>query len=393
MISSLTEPLLYISIAQTFFVTLLIVTKNQSNYTDRFLIGWLGCLGIGSVLNLLRLHYNTFFQPPPVVDTLLAVSNPLMLYYARSLVIPDYKFNRKEAYLLAPFIALVVGVASISFRRFVGLEPPGVAYGPNKVEFDTGKAILILTLVFAYVVFYSFQTFKAINSNQKHLEDNYSIKSEEVQLRWLKYVAIVMFASQIWIFFSLAFSWYFNENMGLYAGLRIAITTAGNVLLIYLLTYFGIKQPSLFSKYHHSLPEEAQKEEENAHAKLLNKTEAERYLAQLKVYMERDKPHIRPNLSAVELAEYLGISRHHLTELLNEHHGLNFYTFVNQYRIEEVKRKFDDRAYDHLTLLAIAYDSGFNSKSAFNLTFKQSTGQTPSAYRKQILAQRPENPS
>ena len=56
----------------------------------------------------------------------------------------------------------------------------------------------------------------------------------------------------------------------------------------------------------------------------------------------------------------------------------------SQYRINHVKKLFEDKEYFNSTIINIAYDSGFNSKSAFNTAFKKQTGMTPSAYRKQI---------
>jgi AraC-like DNA-binding protein len=60
--------------------------------------------------------------------------------------------------------------------------------------------------------------------------------------------------------------------------------------------------------------------------------------------------------------------------------GMNFYNLVNEYRIKEVKERMKSDDYRQLTILAIAYDSGFNSKSSFNTIFKEKTGETPSEY-------------
>ena len=59
----------------------------------------------------------------------------------------------------------------------------------------------------------------------------------------------------------------------------------------------------------------------------------------------------------------------------------NFYTLINEYRVQEVIRRMNDKQYQMYTLLAIALDAGFNSKSAFNRIFKQITGKTPSEYK------------
>jgi len=66
----------------------------------------------------------------------------------------------------------------------------------------------------------------------------------------------------------------------------------------------------------------------------------------------------------------------------------NFYTFINEYRVEEVKKRLVDHQYDHLTFLAIAYECGFNSKSSFNFIFKKSTGMTPSEFKKKRMDSR-----
>ena len=64
--------------------------------------------------------------------------------------------------------------------------------------------------------------------------------------------------------------------------------------------------------------------------------------------------------------------------------GKNFYKLVNEYRVEEVKKRMVNPEYKNLTILAIAYDSGFNAKSSFNTIFKESTGMTPSGYQRSL---------
>jgi len=87
-----------------------------------------------------------------------------------------------------------------------------------------------------------------------------------------------------------------------------------------------------------------------------------------------------------DLSNQLEIPRHFLSEVINEHMGMNFYTLVNSYRVEEVKRRLEDPEFKYLTILAIAYDSGFNAKSSFNTIFKDKTGITPSEYQKTVSA-------
>jgi len=80
----------------------------------------------------------------------------------------------------------------------------------------------------------------------------------------------------------------------------------------------------------------------------------------------------------------LEIPAHHLTQALNEYLNKNFYTLVNEHRIEEAKQMLRNPRYNHLTVLAIAHDAGFNSKSSFNMTFKKWVGVTPSEFRLEV---------
>ena len=102
--------------------------------------------------------------------------------------------------------------------------------------------------------------------------------------------------------------------------------------------------------------------------------------------MSEDKPYLNSDLTLNDLSEKLEISSHNLSEILNTQLNQNFFDFVNQYRIDEVKKNLADQKMDHLTLLSIAFDAGFNSKSGFNAIFKRYTNLTPSQYRQTVRA-------
>ncbi|MEZ4851347.1 MAG: helix-turn-helix domain-containing protein [Bacteroidia bacterium] len=87
-----------------------------------------------------------------------------------------------------------------------------------------------------------------------------------------------------------------------------------------------------------------------------------------------------------QLAEMLDILPNHLSQLINEKEGRNFYQFVNHYRVEEFKRRVELPESKHLSLLGLAMECGFNSKSTFNSVFKQMVGVTPSGYVRGILS-------
>ena len=113
----------------------------------------------------------------------------------------------------------------------------------------------------------------------------------------------------------------------------------------------------------------------------LSSQDIARYKEKLLAYLEREKPYTENDLKAQDLADLLGIPSYQLSQIINTELHRNFYDLINSYRIEEAKRRLTDPANQHFTILAIAYDVGFNSKSAFNSAFKKYTKMTPSQYK------------
>jgi len=101
----------------------------------------------------------------------------------------------------------------------------------------------------------------------------------------------------------------------------------------------------------------------------------------LKNAIKQNRYYLDPELSLSSLAEKLGLTTHELSRIINSALKKSFNEFISEYRVAEVIRKMQDPAYDHITLLGIAFESGFNSKSTFNLTFKKITGKTPAEYK------------
>ena len=103
----------------------------------------------------------------------------------------------------------------------------------------------------------------------------------------------------------------------------------------------------------------------------------------LKQAMKTNCYYREPGLSLSSLAEKLGIGPHELSRIINTALKKSFADFINEFRVRDITVKMQDPAYDHLTLLGIAFESGFNSKSNFNRAFKQVTGKTPIDYKKE----------
>ena len=113
---------------------------------------------------------------------------------------------------------------------------------------------------------------------------------------------------------------------------------------------------------------------------LMSAAEIEKVLEIFGKGMKDEKWFLNPSLSLPELADYVNISSNKLSWLLNEQIGQNFNEYINSFRLENFKEKALDPANSHLTLIALAYESGFNSKSVFNAFFKKTEGLTPKAW-------------
>ncbi|MDG5491302.1 helix-turn-helix domain-containing protein [Psychroserpens sp. SPM9] len=117
---------------------------------------------------------------------------------------------------------------------------------------------------------------------------------------------------------------------------------------------------------------------------LLNKDEIEKYTKELEQIMMDYKLYLNPDLSLKDLASYLELPTNYVSQLLNLGFQKNFSEYVNTFRVEEFKERVLLEENKSLTIMAVAYDSGFNSKTVFNTFFKKLVGMTPNDYRKSL---------
>ncbi len=111
--------------------------------------------------------------------------------------------------------------------------------------------------------------------------------------------------------------------------------------------------------------------------------------ARLLELMERDRLYLDPEITLPKLAQALDVPAAHLSQVLNDLLGRNFYEFVNRYRVEAAQRRLSGPAAGRDKLITVALDCGFNSLATFNRVFKEMSGRTPSEFRKAAAARRP----
>lgn len=115
---------------------------------------------------------------------------------------------------------------------------------------------------------------------------------------------------------------------------------------------------------------------------LLDQNTASEYTDKLLDFTHTEKPYLNPNLSLRKLADLVEIHSNHLSWILNEQIGKNFNEFINHFRVEHFKKLALDSTNAHFSLIGLAYESGFNSKTVFNTFFKKEVGMTPKEYVK-----------
>jgi AraC-like DNA-binding protein len=121
-------------------------------------------------------------------------------------------------------------------------------------------------------------------------------------------------------------------------------------------------------------------EESDKKNPLIKESMANKLLQKLLKHMEENQPYLNPELSLRTLAEEINLDPNKLSWLINERLHKNFNDLINHYRIETFKTLATDPANANITILGLAYDSGFNSKTTFNTRFKEETGMTPKQF-------------
>jgi len=243
---------------------------------------------------------------------------------------------------------------------------------------------LILTAFSGTVyILLTFKLFKRLDIN---IFNNFS-NSVYIDLDWLR--MLVLLFGVIWTaLISITvihhvfhmFSMVFCTD-GLFLSLSVFVILIG---------YFGLKQKVIFTNESFIVTDDFSRIQTKYSGSRLNELEEKQYAEKLLSHMESSRPYLNPDLTLPLLAVELGMSSHLLSQVINEHFKLNFFDFVNQYRVEAFKELIVNPKYKNFSFLGIAFECGFNSKSAFNRIFKKATGLTPSKY-KEISLKIPHN--
>jgi AraC-like DNA-binding protein len=309
---------------------------------------------------------------------------PLLFLYIRALSGSKERPDIKDFLHFIPFAIFVIYLVTMSIlygdTAGIHLEHTHSAHQP---------VIFIIFLIWIALSgpVYFLWSVRLFRKHTSILRSNFSY-NERISVGWLK-TLVVIFGIVWTVHMGIAITWhilgYFDRQFCTH-GITLSIS-----VFIILTGYFGLRQKDIFS---HATP--GQVEVHNDHTEAdhseksivkkyattgLKEDSAGEYAELLRNFMHDNKPYLEPDLTLSGLSEKLNIPGHHLSQVINERFGLNFYDFINRYRVDEAKQRIADPKYAGLSLLGIALDSGFNSKSAFNRLFKKFTGMTPSEYK------------
>lgn len=301
----------------------------------------------------------------------LTTIGPLIFFYTRALT--DTGFS----------------VSNISVKHFfpvmveVGLQVIMIVHSirSNQLFYNTPLYFYVTPLLYVWtagsVFYYLRLSLRIINNHEAWVLRNFS-NLKEITLIWLrKLIVYYRLLWIIWVPFVATFLLFFRFQL-LYLAMVLTLYCL-MLILTYLTLWIGLeglaRRNLIFIKHHEG-------KRENKNFSKLTQKEIQDHIEKITQLMVLEKIYLNENLSLKEFALHLKADPNFISFILNSHLNNNFYDFVNRYRIEEIKNKLNDPAYKHLTLLGIALESGFNSKTTFNRVFKQVTGITPTEFQK-----------
>jgi putative ABC transport system permease protein len=294
---------------------------------------------------------------------------PAIFFYVRKITLPDYKLRRRDFWHFSP---LVLEQSIYSWAIAESLKRNMPAYDtPVFQRFNHALQLLAFISVIIYL-YHCRLLIKAFYQQLKFTEgDRY-----RQGLKWLhKSLLSLALLALLWILFTAIDYFYYDYQLGVQAYYPL------NLLLI--LIIIGMAAMAFLR------PDTPVSGGALRFVKPLMSAELRQKAIRLKKAVKETRCYQDPELSLNSLAVNLDLSAHELSRILNTVLKKSFNDFINEYRVADVIQKMQDPANNHITLLGIAFESGFNSKTTFNRTFKQITGKSPVEYKNQPDKERP----
>jgi AraC-like DNA-binding protein len=351
---------------------LLFFIRKGNRRANKFMAFFLLALAIGmtnGIVSLLGL-YDTWPSLSILMGSIILAYGPLFYLYIRAVTAKDRRGTLVDILHGVPFLLGMLVYGAYLRLSAGGSAPSGVlGYAVR----SPWLVVLILSVLqtIAYVV----SIIRLLRRHSERVKAAYST-IDRVNLGWLRRRLVVYAA--IWA-----------VGLVLVAAVRLesrAVGLVGQIVffLIALNTfvtgYLAMLQPEIFFGPFETRP--VRRYERSS----LTPEDAAHHKTRLLELMDREKPFLDPEINLPKLAQALDIPVAHLSRVINELLGQNFYEFINHYRLEAAKRRLAMPEPGGEKLITVALECGFNSVATFNRVFKELTGRTPSDYRKNLTA-------
>ncbi|MCO5946732.1 ABC transporter permease [Mucilaginibacter flavidus] len=286
---------------------------------------------------------------------------PLIYFYVLKTTRPEYKIRWKD---LLHFSPLLLQQAVLGLEIKESIKTGAATY--NTLTFQQMSLVLHLA-AFISVSTYLYWSFRLIERFYQRLKFNNVRERYRYELRWLyRFLTGFGLLWLLWIPYAAVDYFYYHGQMN--------IQTCYPLYLFLAIVFIRIAIVS-FLRQDVAVP---------VHAPFVSRPSPPAELKQkgtwLKKVVKENCYYQDPELSLGSLAEKLDLTLHELSRIINAVLKKSFNDFINEYRIAEVIQKMQNPVYDRLTLLGIAFDSGFKSKTTFSRAFRRMTGKTPGEY-------------
>lgn len=404
---NLMSVLLLIGSAQGLFLAGALLRMREGNRpANRWLAGLLFLFSITLIDGFMEeTHY--FFRFPHWIGLEWPASfayGPLIYFYVRSLTQtgPPLSGWKRAAHFI-PMLALYIYLAPFFFLT---AEQKRALWWAELNDSDTANPLChidpVIILSVVQMAVYLALSLRLLAKHSARIKENFSAV-EAINLAWLRKVLVVFCLLAMMYAFVFIFSGLFGVYQWAQYLLHLLVA-----LTIYGMGFKGLAQPEIFSGMrstgqargiitpltvdektdsHQAAPDHDSHRQAGKYKKSsLTDGQAGIIRKQLLDLMEKEKPYLQMGLTLNELSSMMAVSPHHLSQVINEKLNQSFFDFVNGYRVGEAKRLLVSPQSSHLTILGIAMDAGFSSKSSFYTAFKKTAGVTPSAFKTQSLS-------
>lgn len=295
---------------------------------------------------------------------------PLIFLYVTFIVKNKKKLHLIDYLHFTPFIIYFAGLV---YYLYFPYNENKVTSFQNLNLYHSGKYIII-TSVILYITF----SLSSLNKFKRKLLNKASF-TNRVDLNWLNFLlkGFLITWFTIWILLTVNRTLHFidfqNESYLIYTFIA---------LFIFILSYFGIQQTSVFSKYEFLIYDEIPDNSQNKKDTLPRDQDEKLKEIFLKIdsLVNKEKLYLKHDLCINDISKKIYSNQNYTSKAINEIGGFNFFEYINKKRVDEFHEQINNPQNKNRTIISVAFDCGFGSKASFNRTYKKITGKNPSHF-------------